>query len=99
MLQPARDCARFADPGRGSTSPIQARTDSTAEQLRSVLQRMIDMFRQSGFGSNAVITSNDVVFGMARMPRILSELEGGPEVKVFRTRNEGIGLADEEEEA
>jgi hypothetical protein len=68
----------------------QASTDATGEQVRTVLQRMIDMRCQGAFGPTAVITTNDVVFGMARMLAILCELEGGPEVQVFRTFDAGL---------
>ena len=68
----------------------QASTDSTAEQVRVVVQRMIEMRRQGAFGPTAVITNNDVVFGMASMLAILSELRGGPKVQAFRTFNEGL---------
>src|SRR5215470_8080703 len=66
----------------------QAYTDSTAEQVRVVVQRMIEMGRQGVFGPTAVITDNDVLFGMASMLAILSELRGGPKVQAFRTFNE-----------
>jgi hypothetical protein len=56
---------------------------ATAEQVRFVVQRMIDMRHQGAFGPTAVITTNDVVFGMARMLPILCELNGGPKVQVF----------------
>jgi hypothetical protein len=68
----------------------QAHTDLTAEQVRVVVQRMIEMARQSVFGPTAVITNNDVVFGMASMLAILSELGGGPNVQAFRTFSEGL---------
>jgi hypothetical protein len=68
----------------------QASTDATEEQGRVVVQRMIDMRRQGAFGPTAVITTNDVVFGMARMLGILSELGGGPKVQAFRTFDEGL---------
>jgi len=69
---------------------IQARTDATGEPVRVVVQRMIEMARQGAFGPTAVITNNDVVFGMASMLAILSELGGGPKVQAFRTFNEGL---------
>jgi hypothetical protein len=68
----------------------EARTVATEEQARVVVQRMIDMGRQGAFGPTAVITTNDVVFGMARMLAILSALGGGPEVQAFRTFDEGL---------
>src|SRR5262249_42607160 len=61
----------------------QAHTDATEEQIRGIVQRMIDMHRQGAFGPTAVITTNDVLFGMARMLAILSALGGGPKVQVF----------------
>ena len=70
----------------------QARTDSTAEQVRVVVQRMIEMSRQGAFGPTAVITTNDVVFGMASMLAILSELKGGRKFKPFaRSTRDWIG--------
>ena len=68
----------------------QARTDATAKQVRVVVQRMIDMHRQGAFGPTAVITNNDVLFGMASMLAILSELRDGPKVQAFRTFSEGL---------
>jgi hypothetical protein len=68
----------------------QASTDATGEEVRVVLRRMIDMRCHGAFGPTAVITTNDVVFGMARMLGILCELEGGPEVQVFRSFDEGL---------
>jgi hypothetical protein len=68
----------------------QARTNATGEQVRVVVQRMIDICSQGAFGPTAVITTNDVVFGIARMLAILCELDGGPEVQVFRSFEEGL---------
>jgi hypothetical protein len=51
---------------------------------------MIEMSRQGAFGPTAVITTNDVVFGMASMLAILSELKGGLKVQAFRTFSEGL---------
>ena len=55
-----------------------------------IVQRMIDMHRLGAFGATAVITTNDVVFGMASMLGILSELGAGPKVQAFRTFSEGL---------
>ena len=68
----------------------QARTDATAEQIRVVVQRMVEMHRQGSFGPTAVITNNDVLFGMASMLAILSELQDGPKLQAFRTFSEGL---------
>ena len=55
-----------------------------------VVQRMIDMGRQRAFGPTAVITNDDVLFGMVSMLAILSELGGGPKDQAFRTFDEGL---------
>jgi len=56
---------------------MEARTDATPDQVRLVVRRMIVMHRQGAFGPTAVITNNDVVFGITSMLAILSELGGG----------------------
>jgi hypothetical protein len=67
----------------------QARTDATGEQVRVVVQRMIDMHRQGAFCPTAVITNNDVLFGMASMLGILSELGVGQKFKPFAPSAKG----------
>jgi hypothetical protein len=42
------------------------------------------MMRQGAFGPTAIVTGSDVFFGMMRMLQMLSELEGGPAIGVFR---------------
>jgi hypothetical protein len=69
---------------------MEARTDATPDQVRLVVRRMIVMHRQGAFGPTAVITNNDVVFGITSMLAILSELGGGPKVQAFRRFNEGL---------
>jgi hypothetical protein len=68
----------------------QARTDATREQVRVVVQTIIDMHRQGSFAPTAVITNNDVLSGMASMLAILSELRDGPKVQAFRTFSERL---------
>jgi hypothetical protein len=51
---------------------------------------MIEMHRQGSCGPTAVITNKDVLFGMASMLAILSELQDGPKVQAFRTFSEGL---------
>lgn len=76
-----------------------ANTAITADQVRILVERMTEMQQQGTFGPTAVITSNDVVFGMARMFGILSELRGGPKLEAFRSRNEAlVWLASQRED-
>ncbi len=66
-----------------------ATTNLTAEEVRKIVGRVHEMMRSGPFGPTAIVTNNDVVFGMARMFAILCELQQGPPVGVFRTLDEG----------
>lgn len=68
----------------------QAQTDLTSEQVRELLKRVIEIRDRGGFGATAVICANDVLYGMASMLGILSELGGGPQIQAFRSFDEGI---------
>jgi hypothetical protein len=46
--------------------------------------------RTVDLGPTAIVTRNDVLFGMAMMLAILCELHGGPNVGVFRTFDEAL---------
>ena len=50
-----------------------ATTDLTAEQVRRLVRRAADMLRVADLGPTAIVTTNDVVYGMARMYSILAE--------------------------
>ena len=50
-----------------------ATTDLTAEQVRRLVRRAADMLRITDLGPTAIVTTNDVVYGMARMYSILAE--------------------------
>ena len=67
-----------------------ASTDLTADQGREVVLLLKEMAQKKPFGPTAVVTGNDMVFGMASMIAILSELQGGPLIGVFRTFDEGL---------
>lgn len=67
-----------------------ATTDLTADQGRELVLLLKDIAQKKPFGPTAVVTPNDLVFGMASMIAILSELQGGPQVGVFRTFDEGL---------
>jgi hypothetical protein len=67
-----------------------AQTNLTPEETRQLVIRLRNLMRTHVLGPTAVITANDVVFGMARMFAILSDLEGGPKTAVFRHFEEGL---------
>jgi len=60
-----------------------ATTDLTAEQVRRLVRRAADMLRITDLGPTAIVTTNDVVYGMARMYSILAEGVGA-NAEVFR---------------
>ena len=60
-----------------------ATTDITTAQVRRLVQRAADMLRNVDLGPTAIVTTNDVAYGMARMYSIL--VEGvGANTEVFR---------------
>jgi hypothetical protein len=60
-----------------------ATTDVTSEQVRRLVRRAADMLRVVELGPTAIVTTDDVVYGMARMYSILAE-GVGVNVEVFR---------------
>jgi hypothetical protein len=60
-----------------------ATTDITAEQVRHLAHRAAGMLSRVRLGPSALVTNNDVVFGMARMYSIFAE-GAGAVVEVFR---------------
>ena len=67
-----------------------ATTDLTSEQGRELVQFLKSISEKKPFGPTAIVTPNDIVFGMASMIGILSELQGGPVIGVFRTFDAGL---------
>jgi hypothetical protein len=67
-----------------------ASTKATADQVKQLVENLKVLGRDNAFGATAVVTDNDVFFGMARMLAILSELQDGPVIGVFRTMAEAI---------
>jgi hypothetical protein len=57
--------------------------DLSADQVRRLVQRAATMQRAVELGPTAIVTSNDVLFGMARMYSILAEGVGA-QAEVFR---------------
>ncbi len=60
-----------------------ATTDLTAEQVRRLVNRAADMLRIVDLGPTAIVTTDDVVYGMARMYSILADGVGAA-AEVFR---------------
>jgi hypothetical protein len=60
-----------------------ATTNLTAEQIQQLVQRAADIARRIPFGPTAIVTTDDVVYGMARMYSMLAE-NAGVCLAVFR---------------
>ena len=67
-----------------------AETNLTLEQTRQLVARLHSLMKTHSLGPTAIVTENDVVFGMARMAAILFDLQGGPRTQVFRRFDEGM---------
>jgi hypothetical protein len=61
-----------------------ATTDLTAEQVQAMVLRAYQMFQKEPIGETAIVATEPVVFGLARMYAIQCE-QLGPPVEVFRT--------------
>ena len=61
-----------------------ASTILTSDQVRTLVRRTHDLVRRGPFGPTAIVATNDMLFGMARMYEILAETDG-VSVGVFRT--------------
>jgi hypothetical protein len=66
---------------RGATTTV------TATQVRELVKRAADMLRMVDLGPTAIVTDNDVVYGMARMYSVLAE-GAGAAAEVFRDMQE-----------
>jgi hypothetical protein len=60
-----------------------ATTNLTATEVRRLVQRAAAALRHKPLGPTAIVATDDVVFGMARMYAILTE-QAGAQVEVFR---------------
>ena len=67
-----------------------ASTDLTSEEARELARRLETIMHSGPLGPTAIVTTNDVSFGMARMLAILCELWDGPQIAVFRSFDEGL---------
>jgi len=54
----------------------EATTNVTLEEVRLLARRAADMLRLVDLGATAIVTTNDVLYGMARMYSVLAESEG-----------------------
>jgi len=68
-------------------------TNVTADQIRRLAQRAADMLPRVRLGATAVVTTNDVAFGMARMYSVFAE-SAGALVEVFRDLEAASGWLD-----
>jgi hypothetical protein len=88
-----------ADAGSLSQAEIfdasSATTNLTSDETRSVARRLQALMQTGLLGPTAIVTDNDVFFGMARMLEVFCELYGGPKVSVFRTCEEGLNWLHE----
>jgi hypothetical protein len=53
-----------------------ATTDLTVEQVRLLVRRAADMLRIVDLGATAIVTTNETLYGMARMYSVFAETEG-----------------------
>lgn len=60
-----------------------ATTDVTGAQVRQLVQRSAEMLRTVDWGPTAIVTTDDVAYGMARVYAILAE-HVGVNAEVFR---------------
>jgi hypothetical protein len=69
---------------------MKARTNLTASEVRLVVGLLKSMMHAYRMGPTAVVTVNDVFYGMASMMAIVSEIEAGPRIAVFRSFDKGL---------
>ena len=84
------------DEALGLAEVIDARgatTDLTSDQVRSLVTLTDALVRKGRFGALAIVTDNDVAFGMARMYQILvGELP--VEIGVYRELGDALAWLD-----
>ena len=67
-----------------------ATTNLTSQEVRVLVERLRILMQKGPFGPTAVVASDNTLFGMANMLAILSDLNRGPSVGVFRTFDEAL---------
>src|SRR5215469_10553436 len=73
----------FVDASKASTS-------LTSQEAKEIVASLLQTASEQEFGPTAIVTSDNVLFGMASMVGILSELRDGPAIGVFRSVSEGL---------
>ena len=86
----SREASEGALPCRELFDASAACTDVTQHEVRELAGHISTLAKNGSLGPTAIVTQNDVFFGMARMFQILSELQGGPSFGVFRKRDEAL---------
>jgi hypothetical protein len=67
-----------------------ASTSVTGDEAKKIVATLLEMAKQQEFGPTAIVTRDNVLFGMASMVGILSELRGGPAIGAFRSFSEAL---------
>jgi hypothetical protein len=70
-----------------------ATTDLTTQEVRRLVQRAAGMLRLVELGPTAIVTTNDVLYGMARMYSVLAEGVGAA-ADVFHDVESATGWLD-----
>jgi len=68
----------------------RASADITAEEVRLLARDLRARMQKAAFGPTALVTGDETLIGMARMFAILSDLQDGPSVGVFRSFDEAL---------
>lgn len=68
----------------------EATTDMSSDEIQTLAESVRQRLGHDGFGPTAIVTIDDVFFGMSRMLEILSDFHHGPEFGVFRKANEAL---------
>jgi hypothetical protein len=61
-----------------------AETNLTAAEVRAIVTRLLSLMRTNTLGPTAVVTINPVFYGMVSMMSVISDLQQGPRIGVFR---------------
>ena len=67
-----------------------ATTNLTGEEVRAIVKRLCGLMQKGPFGPTALVASDNTLFSMANILAILSDLQGGPSIGVFRTFDEAL---------
>jgi hypothetical protein len=68
-----------------------ATTSLSADEVRSLVSGLKALADRTVIARVAIVATDPVFYGIGRMVEALCQLQGGPEIAVFRTRDSGIG--------